>query len=240
MVDSQGDIDKFHILNKIVCVSEFARRDFLSVYPQLSEKTIVIPNQLDKKEIVTKSLCQEWIDPRFKTDIFTIISLGRLDPVKQFSKIPTIARKIKESCNIPFRWYIIGGSRSDKREEYLIKSAIKENDVSNIVIMLGEKTNPYPYLAKSNLFVHTSKSETFGIVISEANLLCIPVIVNDFGCAPEMVKNGENGFVVNVNDMHLCISDILTSPDTLRTVKERLISHNVSVRNEDTLKQLLK
>lgn len=48
------------------------------------------------------------------------------------------------------------------------------------VILLGAKSNPYPYFMQSNLQVCLSQSESFSYVIAESKVLHIPVLCNDF------------------------------------------------------------
>ena len=54
---------------------------------------------------------------------------------------------------------------------------------------------------KNDVFILFSKSEPWGLVIEEAMNNGLPVIVSDHvGCAEAIVKNGENGFIVPLDD----------------------------------------
>ena len=59
-------------------------------------------------------------------------------------------------------------------------------------------------MAKANLYVSTSLSESFPLVINEAKALGIPVITNNFGSAVESVEDGVDGFVVSLENNALC------------------------------------
>ena len=188
--------------NTVVCVSEFAKSKFCDCLPQMTAKTVAIHNVINADDI--KSKAQEPInDPRFITDCFTIVSAGRLDPVKQFHLIPKMAAEIKKQTDKKFVWYIIGGDRGFESYVDGIKTDIVDLDVSEEVVMLGEKRNVYPYMAKADLYVSTSLSESFPLVINEAKALGIPIVSNNFGSATESIEDGVDGFVVPVENMQM-------------------------------------
>ena len=174
--------------NKIVCVSKYTRDLFANRYPSLASNTMYIYNLLDVNRILT--LANEEIDDdRFSNSLYTIISVGRIDPVKGFSNIPHIANSLLEK-RIDFTWYIIGGPVNV--EYNFIKAEIDKYGVQENVILLGSKTNPYPYFKIADLYVSTSLSEACPMVFNEAALLGLPVISSNFGSAYEFVDDGNN------------------------------------------------
>lgn len=185
-------------IDEVVCVSEFAKNVFIDIYPKYYGKVKAIHNVINV-DLINRKAKEKIDDDRFVTDRFTIISCGRLDPVKQFSKIPSIAARIKEKYQLPFRWYIIGSG--DEVERGAIEAEIKRNSIADVVIMLGMKSNPYPYLSKTNLYVCTSVSESFPMVVNEAKALCIPVVSNDFPSVKESLRDGIDGYVCTIDEM---------------------------------------
>ena len=189
-----GDIDESSIYNgfkRIVCVAKYPMQSFLSFYPQLTSRTTYIYNIMDDSMMI--SLSKVPINESFCNDYFNLVSVGRLDPVKRLSIVPELAKQIIDAgCNI--RWFIIGprGGTLDEFEK-LIKS-ISEYKLSEFVFYLGEKENPYAYMARADLLVNTSISEACPYVINEAKILHTPVVCTDFGSASEFV-NDEIGFV---------------------------------------------
>jgi len=69
------------------------------------------------------------------------------------------------------------------------------------------------YYARSDVFVLPSHYETFGVVICEAMACGLPVITTEMvGAAPDLVKDGVNGFVVppgNIGALHCALDEIL-------------------------------
>ena len=225
------DESKFYDrIDTVVCVSEFVRGVFCDIYPQYRHKTVAIHNVINENDIVRKSKLPI-DDNRFFTDDFTIVSCGRLDPVKQFTKIPKIAAELKAKVSKPFRWYIIGGGND--KEEKKIKTEIALTRTIQNVITLGMKSNVYPYLKKADLYVCTSASESFPMVVNEAKVLSVPVITNNFPSAIESIRDGIDGFICSMDEMPDYIIRQMNNPLMIRnnnykndneTILEKIIS----------------
>ena len=179
-------------IDAVVCVSYFVKGVFSEVYPQYADRVYAIHNVINVEDIRKKA--QEAIDDsRFTTDVYTIVSCGRLDPVKQFLLIPGLAAQMKDEGAKPFRWYIIGGGND--AEQQAIESEIVKHNVQDTVSILGMKKNVYPYIANSDLYVCTSSSESYPMVVNEAKALLIPVISNSFPSVAESIRNGVDGVI---------------------------------------------
>lgn len=206
---------EYNLFSTIVCVSNFAKEVFCNCIPEVSNRVVAIHNIINVDDILNKSRdSATQLDPKFKTDNFTIISVGRIDPVKQFHLIPQLAADIKSRTSRKFQWYIIGGYRGFDQYIEKLKQDIKRLNVSEEVILLGEKTNIYPYMANANLYVSTSFSESFPLVINEAKVLGIPVVSNNFGSASESVRHGVDGFIspIESGEMTEKICQLINSP----------------------------
>lgn len=219
----------------VVCVSEYTKQEFIKHIPAMEKNTYRIHNVLDTTSIIEASKANI-TDSRFTTNQFNILSIGRIDPVKRFSKIPELAKSlIDKKCQ--FKWYIIGGI-SQSTEYYEFIENIKRFDTDNFLIWLGEKNNPYPYLAQSDLVVSTSSSEACPNVINEAKILHIPVVCTNFGSATEFIENGVNGYIVPIEQMVDKIELLIKNKDEYNRIKENS-SHSV-YENEEILKRVEK
>ena len=194
----------------VVCVSDFVKGVFSEIYPEFAHKAIAIHNVINVEDIQAKAKDDKDFDDRFKTDAFTIVSCGRLDPIKGFNKIPALANKVKSLTDKPFRWFIIGGGFAD--EQNRIESEIKKCHLDDTVILLGAKTNAYPYIAMAGIYVCTSESESFPLVVNEAKALSVPIISNNFPSVYESVEEGVDGYVVSLEAMPEKIANIMTNP----------------------------
>ena len=141
-------------------------------------KQIVINNPFDLKQI--KSLADEKVrDFEFKENKIYIVSVGRLVELKRNKDLIKTVSLLSNNIEVIFL-----GDGEEK--ENLIKLA-KKLGVNNRVHFLGQVKNPYKYIKKCHLFVHTSETEGFPNVIVEALACGIPVISSDCISGPREI-----------------------------------------------------
>ena len=154
-------------MNKIICVAKDTEDAFQTRFPQLANKTEVIYNPIDYKKILYKA--EEEI---FSNDVFTIVTVGRLTPPKKMERVLQVAKvlKVKGYTNIKFQ--IIG----DGELRNQLQRQIENEDLADIVELLGFKKNPYPIIMAADMMFCCSGFEGFCLVICEAMLLGVPVV----------------------------------------------------------------
>ena len=205
----QVDEKVYSKFDSIVCVSNYGKTVFDRCLPVLLDKSIAIHNVIDVGYMTEKSKDVTSLDNRFDTSVFTILTIGRIDPIKQMIIIPHIASEVMRRSKLLFKWYIIGDGKQDEKQAIL--NEIKKNNVYQEVILLGEKENVYPYISKSNLYVNTSKSEAYSLVNNEAKALGIPVITNNFQCASETIIDGVDGLVTTIDRFPDAIINVMNN-----------------------------
>lgn len=229
------DQKSFSTFDKIICVSQTTAKSFLDLFPILEAKTDYIYNILNSEEIIINANHHKNLDSQFTNQDFTIISIGRLHTIKQFEKIPDIVKQIyKEYPNIKLKWFIIGdGDLSIKNK--IIKKNINYN-LHNIIICLGAKDNPYPYIKKSNLLVVTSLSEAYPCVINEAKILKIPILTTNFDSAHEIVDEN-TGIIAPLNEFPDIIPKMINNIDmTYSNLKDKIAEYKFN--NDESVKKL--
>lgn len=231
--EKYSELKYYKKFKKIVCVSQYTRKKFIEKYPSLGTKTYCIYNLLDIEKVLRLSTIQI-DDPRFKNDCFTIISAGRMDPVKRFSFIPKIAKKlIEKGCK--FRWYILGGPSNNEFEK--IQEEIKIYNVSESVVLLGNKTNPFPYFKASDLYVSTSLSEACPMVFNEARICGIPIVSSNFGSSTEFITDRKDGLVGPVDELDKLIESLIEDKKYYNTLKAN--NRCISNYNDDIINKLI-
>ena len=205
-------------INTIVCVSETAREDMISVYPNCEDRIEVVYNSLNKDRAI--ALSREYISLP-TSGIFRIISVGRIDPVKRFSYIPIIANELKQK-GLKFIWTIVGGV-ADKKEKKALDNRIIKYGLDNTVILKGQLDNPYPEIAASNILVCLSASETFNYTIAEAKVLGVPVISTDFPAAKEFIEDGKTGIIAPIERIAAAIISLKDDVVLYEHIRERAI-----------------
>jgi glycosyltransferase involved in cell wall biosynthesis len=103
---------------------------------------------------------------------------------------------LHDKFNTPAYLVLVGGG--DMFDE--IENQVNNLNLNKYVIFTGNQQDIKPYYYSSNIFSLTSdKIETFSIAALEAMACGIPCVLTDIGGANEMIENGTNGFLCDVN-----------------------------------------
>jgi glycosyltransferase involved in cell wall biosynthesis len=93
----------------------------------------------------------------------------------------------------------------------------------------GEEKNNS--LSKSDIFVFPTHNETFGLVLLEAMQYKLPVISTNEGAIPDIVRNGETGFIVekeNTSSLSEAIAKLLDDCGLCKTMGEKGFQHYIN------------
>ncbi len=113
---------------------------------------------------------------------------------------------------------LIAGPDAKHEQEYVsaIRARAKESGFVRHVRLLGSRTDIPDILATSDVFAHPVRAEPFGLVIVEAMAAQRPVVASRVGGIPEIVRSGEDGTLVPVDDpgsLAAGIARLLEQPD---------------------------
>ncbi|WP_273832020.1 glycosyltransferase [Guptibacillus sedimenti] len=176
--------------DRIFCVSEYAKKEFLKMFPGLKTKTNVFYNIINKNNLILLSVKEKGFTDEF--DGIRILTIGRLSAQKGQDLIPKILSDlISNGLNV--KWYCIG--EGDGRKQ--IENAIKKHGVADHMILLGTLTNPYPFLAQCDLYVQPSRHEGYCITLAEARAFNKPIVTTDFVGAREQITHLQTGLITN-------------------------------------------
>lgn len=127
---------------------------------------------------------------------FKLILVSGLHKRKNIFFIIEVIKKIKEY--IPtIQLKIIGEGQERKKLESKVKQYMLEDNI----IFLGEKKREeiYSELNKSDIFIFSSLSEGFGLVIVEALKMGVPVVTSNIPVMKELIISGKNGIICDLN-----------------------------------------
>lgn len=226
-LDLSFDKKFFEKLNGLAVVSTDCAEDLNHVFPTLKEKIAVIPN------IVSAKLIEQLSHAKTKDlTLNSILSVGRLAPVKGFDIAIEAARILKEK-NISFHWYIIGEGSERSQLQLLIKTY----HLQEVFTLLGLKENPYPYIRQAQIFVQSSRYEGKSMAVDEAKILAKPIVLTNFSTAKEQIDHGKNGLICNMTAAALADS-IIKYVENPRFTAE--IIANLQSENFGTEKEIVK
>ncbi|MBR2786963.1 MAG: glycosyltransferase [Clostridia bacterium] len=123
-----------------------------------------------------------------------IVSVGRLHPVKNFETLIKVFKGVVEAIPNATLTIVGGGEEYEKLDNLANDLNISKN--VKITGMLN-KEEVKKYLLTSDIFVMTSLTECFPMVLLEASSCGLPLVSFDVPVGPKaIIKNGENGFLI--------------------------------------------
>ncbi len=196
------------IVNAIIPVTNEIKKILIIDYGIDKNKLKTIHNGVDIELI--KQLAQgEIIDFKeifYDNELIKFITIGSLKEVKGHKYLITAFSKVVK--NIPNSKLIIIGEGPLRKELELL---IKELALSNDIILMGRKKNPYKYLSNTNIFILSSITEGFPNVLIEAMALGLPIISTNCETGPkEILQDGKYGILVKIKDSEDLAKNMIT------------------------------
>ncbi|MBQ8622048.1 MAG: glycosyltransferase [Oscillospiraceae bacterium] len=210
-VDIPSETKMWGAYDYIASISDAVSESFLSVFPSLREKLILIENILPARLIMQQA--KELI-PRSETlaNGVRLLSVGRYCTAKNFDNVPNICARLIQS-GLDLYWYIIGFGGSEE----LIRRKIREAGMEDRVILLGKKENPYPYIKDCDLYVQPSRYEGKCVAVREAQVLGKPVVITNYATSASQLEDGVDGMIVPMDNVGCAegIAALLRNPERM-------------------------
>lgn len=184
-------ITQFSILKShgMTSVSQFLKDRTVEDFNVPEERIQVIPNFIDPRIFRRdKKPCHRATLAPGGEKILMHISNFR--PVKRIPDVVEIFARIARE--VPSRLVLVG----DGPERPRAAEKASELGVQDRVLFLGKHQSVDELLACADLFLLPSKNESFGLAALEALACGTPVIGSDTGGLPEVVTNGETGYLL--------------------------------------------
>lgn len=216
---SKENIQKcFKNYDRIVSVSRDVQDSFIRVSGINDSRLVVKYNTFDVDKI--KMLASESIENKFKDKQgISICTVGKLEAVKGHKRLLSVMKRLIENKLLAQLTIVGDGPLKIELQEY-----IKDNNLKNYVSLVGFDTNPYKYVAKSDLFVCSSFSEGFSSVVAESLILGVPVVTTDCAGMCEMLgDNNEHGIVVDNDEdsLYQGIADMIENREKLEHYRKQ-------------------
>ncbi|MDO4186075.1 MAG: glycosyltransferase [Bacteroidales bacterium] len=242
-MDTKVELPVWSAYDKIVSISEDVTKGFLTKFPSLKNKILLMENILSEQfvreqansslEFRVPSLEQNTLNPKPLT--LNLLSVGRYSYPKAFDRAVHICKQINDQLSIlhsqlKVRWYIVGFGG----EEAKIRKAIEETGMEEHFILLGKKLNPYPYIKACDVYVQPSRYEGKSVTVREAQILCKPVVITNYATAPSQVQDGIDGIIVpnDVEGAAAGIAAFLQDKQKQEQIVSYLQTHHYGNENE--------
>ena len=222
----------YALMDKVVFVSENAKKGFEKLFDFTPSQSIVIKNPIPIKKI--RRLADEY--QVYNTD-FTFIVVGSLVIRKGQSRLLYAAgRLIEEGYHFKLQFVGEGEQLFSYTElAYLL-------NIHQYVSFVGFAKNPYPYISNANVLISSSITEGYPLVVCEAIALSVPIIATKCTGNLDVLQNGKYGMIVDNSEegIYRGMKQVLDSHDAYAELKVRSANGSVELQFEERIYQIKK
>jgi N-acetyl-alpha-D-glucosaminyl L-malate synthase BshA len=178
----------------VTAVSDYLRRETQAHF-DIDCDIEVIPNFIDtarfrrlNKEHFKRALC-----PNGEK---VLAHVSNFRPVKNAQDVVKVFHRLRED-GLPVKLLLVGDGPDRMPTEHMARQLGVYEDVR----FLGKQEPIEEILSIADVFLMPSGSETFGLAGLEAMACNVPVVCSDIGGLPELVTEGESGFLCPLGDI---------------------------------------
>lgn len=177
----------------VTAVSESLRRTTVEQLG-VGKPIDVVPNFIDpaRYEAAKHTLgARRWARPGERL----LVHISNFRPVKRVLDVVEIFQRVRRE--VPSRLLMVG----DGPERGKVEQLCRERNICGSITFVGSLPLIEEVLVGADLFLLPSESESFGLSALEALACEVPVICTSAGGLPEVVTEGENGYLCPVGDV---------------------------------------
>jgi N-acetyl-alpha-D-glucosaminyl L-malate synthase BshA len=177
----------------VTAVSESLRRTTMQQLG-IQNRIDVVPNFIDParyEQAKDSPGARRWARPGERT----LVHISNFRPLKRVIDVVDVFLRLR--AHVPCRLLMVG----DGPERGRVEQHCRETDACNSITFIGSLPLIEEVLVGADLFFLPSETESFGLAALEALSCKVPVIATAVGGLPEVVIDGENGFLHEVGDV---------------------------------------
>lgn len=189
-----------YFCDRVISVSEEARQYHLAISGAAPAQVTTIYNGIDLSSFLNIDRDRERIGVRTELGIpshaHLLTTVAVLRPQKGIQFMIRALPPVLASN--PNTYYLIVGEGS---HQTALQAEVNRTGVHDRVIFAGMRTDIARLLAASDIFVLPTMTEALPTVLAEAMAAGLPIIASRVGGVPEMVIDGQNGCLVEPEDV---------------------------------------
>lgn len=216
------DYAYFKKFDAVLSVSKTGEGQLKVAFPDLFHKFFTMESIFSYTLI--QKMAEQEID--FKRGELTLVTVGRLHPVKGFDLAIEACKIIKEK-GIDVKWYVIG----EGAEKMNLTQLVQQYQLEDNFIFLGLKENPHPYVCKADIYIQTSRFEGKSRAIEEAKIHKKPIIVTNYPSVNDQIINGQTGYIVKMDAKSIADGVVTLHHDS--ELKSKLINNLQHIQNNN-------
>jgi len=179
----------------VTAVSQFLKRETLSVFG-VQRDIEVIPNFVPRRQLAPPPAVsrakQNCIAPGGEG---ILLHMSNFRQVKRIPDVLQVFAQVRKE--IPAKLLLVGDGPERSHTERLAQDL----NVQNAVYFLGMQLDVEEIFGMADVFLLPSQTESFGLAALEAGAAGVPVIASKVGGLPEVVLDGETGYLLPISDV---------------------------------------
>jgi glycosyltransferase involved in cell wall biosynthesis len=174
----------------VIALSEDMKREMQKIWDR---DIFVMPNGIDLERFDDLPREEMRVRLQTKADDRLIIFVGRFRPEKAVTYLIEALAVVRQKDQSA-RLVLVG----EGPEEDNLRQLVRHLNLGDCIDFAGQISNEQvpQYMAAADIFVLPSLSEGFPNVVLEAMAVGLPVVASRVGGLPEIIEEGENGFLV--------------------------------------------
>jgi len=222
--------------DRVIVPSEGVRRDLVERFGVPSDRVRTVPSPVVEETLFTQSRPRPehpWFQPGEPP---VILGVGELSPRKDFATLVRAFARLRAGREC--RLVLVGQGKEDDR----LRTLAEELGVAQDVDLAGFRSNPYDFMAHSDVLALTSRWEGLGFVLIEAMALGTPVVATDCPSGPrELLEEGRLGALVEVGDWQAlagALEHTLAEPPDPEGLREAARRYEIGTATSEYLAEL--
>ena len=218
---ARDDRPYFAAADGIVSISKACVDVLKEEFPEFGDKIHCIAN-ITSATLIEKR-AEEFIPEEYDADGCNLLSVGRLVPEKGFD-LAVEAASIMKKSGLRFRWFVLGDGRQRKE----LTKQIRDMDVEDCFLLLGGRSNPYPYMKHCTALIQPSRLEGKSLVLDEAKILATPIVATEYLTVRDQIIEGKEGCITPITAQGIAqgILDLMHDPAKLQAIRDYLAANH--------------
>ena len=178
----------------VTAVSNYLRQETYDHF-EVTQDIEVIPNFIDTDRFVRqdKEHFKQALCPNGEK---VIVHVSNFRPVKNTDQVVEVFHRLQNGAS-NVKLLLVG----DGPDRVPTERKARELGVYDDIRFLGKQDPIEEILSIADVFLMPSGSETFGLAALEAMACEVPVVASDVGGLPELIVDGETGFLCPLDDV---------------------------------------
>lgn len=188
------DRDKryYTVFDHVIAVSTDCAKVLSEKFTFKEGQLLVLKNLCDADSVRIKAA--QNVERSFEKKGVHIVTVGRMTREKG-ADLALEACKIlcNEGRNVYWHWV------GDGNQAQIIRARIAAYGLEDRFLLEGNQDNPYPFVRCGDVYVQPSYYEAYSTTVTEAKVLCKPIITTDVGGMRDQLNDGVNGLIVPID-----------------------------------------